>query len=181
MKFSCLLLVLLIACSSGVTASLEKKQPSVEEGVYVLTSSTFEEFLSQNEFVLVEFYAPWCGHCQKLAPVYSAAAEEMAVLNPSVKLAKVDATVEESLAERFSVEGYPTIKLFSRERQNPIDYNRGHSVEEIVGFLQKRSSNWSKQIETLEELKHFNDQHKVTVIYFGKLKNNLHSKMNGQC
>lgn len=58
---------------------------------------------------MIEFYAPWCGHCKKLAPEWNEAATAM---KGKVKFGKVDATVEKRLASRFGVQGYPTIKYW---------------------------------------------------------------------
>lgn len=53
-----------------------------------------------------------CGHCKRLAPEYEKAAVELAGHTPPVPLAKVDATEESSLANRFAIDGYPTLKVF---------------------------------------------------------------------
>lgn len=59
--------------------------------------------------MLIEIYAPWCGHCRKLAPIYAEAAQTLAKQNSKVKLAKLDDTTDRLDDERFKITGYPTL------------------------------------------------------------------------
>lgn len=89
--------------------------PAVDEkDVVVLKESNFSDFIAKNKYVMVEFYAPWCGHCQALAPEYAAAATELKELEEEEKvvLAKVDATEESELAQKYDVQGFPTVYFF---------------------------------------------------------------------
>lgn len=102
--------------------------------VVVLSSGNFSEFLAANHYVMVEFYAPWCGHCQALAPEYATAATELK--SSGVHLAKVDATVEAELAQEHGVQGYPTIIFFVDGKPKPYSHHR--TSEAIVSWIKKK-------------------------------------------
>jgi thiol:disulfide interchange protein len=81
----------LFEIDTGASADEEVHNDSVKK----LVSSEFDDFIEQNDFVLVMFYAPWCGHCKHLAPIYSQVDQWFASqTNRNIKLAKVDATEE---------------------------------------------------------------------------------------
>jgi protein disulfide-isomerase A6 len=78
--------------------------------VVILTDSNFDDLvINSQDAWMVEFYAPWCGHCQRLEPEWNSAATK---LKGEVKVGKVDSTVEQGITSRFGVNGYPTIKFF---------------------------------------------------------------------
>lgn len=109
--------------------------PEVDEkDVAVLKEGNFSDFIAKNRFVMVEFYAPWCGHCQALVPEYAAAATD---LKGEVALAKVDATEENDLAEKYSVQGFPTIYFFVDGVHRPYPGER--TKEGIVSWIKRKT------------------------------------------
>ena len=92
-----------------------------EDRMIVLKDGTFDDAVNHASVkaVIVEFYAPWCGHCKKLAPIISSAAGmvEMDERYEGVVFAKVDATSERSLAERFGITSFPSIHVFFGSRR----------------------------------------------------------------
>ena len=110
----------------------------------------FDEVINANSHVLVEFYAPWCGHCKKLAPEYAAAAAELKTSGNKAVLAKVDADSEKELGTKFQVEGFPTLKWFVNGK--PQEYNGGRVTKDIVSWIEKHTGPAYKTINSNEEL-----------------------------
>ncbi|KAL6477516.1 hypothetical protein MHYP_G00133510 [Metynnis hypsauchen] len=101
--------------------------------VVELTDDNFDRLvLKGDEFWMVEFFAPWCGHCKRLEPEWTAAATEIKEQTKGkVKLGAVDATVHQGLASRYGIRGFPTIKVFNKG-ENPEDYEGGRTRSDIV-------------------------------------------------
>jgi len=101
--------------------------------VVTLTDSNFRaKVVEGGDPWLVEFYAPWCGHCQRLEPEWKAASAEVhEKTGGKVKLGMVDATQEQSTAQQFGIQGYPTIKMFFPDGRVE-DYNGGREKNDFV-------------------------------------------------
>lgn len=136
----------------------------LDEGVIVLTDANFDEEMAKYDFLLVEFYAPWCGHCKKLAPEYAAAAGELAKRDPPLSLAKVDVTENKELGERFGIKGFPTLKFF--KSGTPSDYEGGRTKDAIINYVVKKSGPPSNTVDC-DGLKKLTADNKFVVAYFG--------------
>jgi len=152
-------LVLLIALFA--LASCEIKE---EEDVMVVTTDNWDEAVRDDNNVLIEFYAPWCGHCQSLAPEYAKAAKSLKDAKSGITLGKVDATIETKLAEKFGIQGFPTLKFYKKGKA--VDYNGGRTDTEIVSWLNKKTGPAAKHIETAEEIKAFLEPRDVAIVGF---------------
>ena len=76
--------------------------------VVELTKDTFEEVVTNNEFVIVDFWAPWCGPCRSFAPTY----EKVSGDHPDVVFAKVNTEEEQEIAGHFQIRSIPTLMIF---------------------------------------------------------------------
>lgn len=100
-----------------------------------LHKDDFQGAVTQEDLVLVEFFAPWCGHCKALAPHYEEAATVLK--NQSIKLAKVDCTAETELCSSYGVNGYPTLKVF--RKGEPSEYSGTRKTDGIVSYMKKQA------------------------------------------
>jgi protein disulfide-isomerase A6 len=109
---------------------------SAKSAVLDLIPSNFDDVvLKSGTPTLVEFFAPWCGHCKNLAPVYEELATVFESAKGKVQIAKVDADAERDLGKRFGVQGFPTLKWFDGKSDKPTDYNGGRDLEALASFI----------------------------------------------
>lgn len=133
-----------------------------ESAVLTLTKDNFDDSIKNNKYILVKFVAPWCGHCKNLAPAYAAAAKKLADEKSEIKLASVDATIDQDLAKKFEVRGYPTIKFFIDG--TAIEYTGGRATEDIIGWLKKKTGPAADDLKTVDELNKLKDGNDVVVV-----------------
>lgn len=112
---------------------------SGKSDVVELTDANFDKLvLGSDDVWLIEFFAPWCGHCKNLAPHWEKAATE---LKGKIKLGALDATVHQAKAQEYGVSGYPTIKYFAagaKDKSSVKDYDGGRTASDIVNWAQDK-------------------------------------------
>ncbi|KAJ1994736.1 protein disulfide-isomerase precursor [Dimargaris cristalligena] len=143
--------------------------------VVVLTEKNFDSTVSDWDISLIEFYAPWCGYCKQLAPHYETSATELKAEN--VPLAKVNCDDEKDLCARFGVEGFPTLKVFSKLEPSP--YNGGRTADDITAYMKRQKR--PAVTELLEDtFAKFKDSEKSVIIgIFDDAESELYAAFKG--
>ncbi|RAL38741.1 hypothetical protein DM860_013422 [Cuscuta australis] len=134
MKMLSAIFIFCLLLSPAIVAA-EQPQFAVDGTVLELDDSNFEAAISKFDHVFVDFYAPWCGHCQRLAPELDKAAPVIAELKQSIVIAKVNADKYRVLASKYDIDGYPTLKMFVHGV--PTDYYGPRKSDLLVRFLKK--------------------------------------------
>ncbi|KRY54523.1 Protein disulfide-isomerase A6 [Trichinella britovi] len=125
---------------TGNRSGSKQSSSGSSDDVIQLNDANFDSMItSSDDMWLVEFYAPWCGHCKNLQPHWASAATQ---LKGKVKVAAIDATVNSATAQRFGIAGFPTIKMFpagpKRLDEDVVDYTGGRSSSDIVQWAMDR-------------------------------------------
>jgi len=168
--------------SSSSSKKSKKSSDDSKAKVFDLTESTFDSLVFDSEDLwLVEFFAPWCGHCKNLAPHWEKAAKE---LGGVAKLGAVDATIYTNLASKYGVKGYPTIKVFKPGKRDPEDYQGGRTSSDIVTYAKNIAQTLTKpkprQITEISSSKDFDDVCSESTCIIAVLPHILDSQASGR-
>lgn len=115
--------------------------PESNDGpVKIAVAKNFEEVVTNvDKDVLIEFYAPWCGHCKKLVPVYDELGTKLE--NEDVSIVKMDATAND-VPSTYDVKGFPTIFWVPKDKKSaPVRYDGGRELDDFVKYIAKQSTN----------------------------------------
>ncbi|OQR74426.1 protein disulfide-isomerase A3-like [Tropilaelaps mercedesae] len=127
--------------------------PNSNDGpVKVAVAKNFDELVMQSDKdVLLEFYAPWCGHCQKLAPTYEEVGQAME--GEDVLVVKMDATANDVPAA-FEVKGFPTLYWVPKNNKaNPVRYDEGREAKDFIKYIAKHATDELKNYNRLGDRK----------------------------
>lgn len=124
--------------------------PENNDALTVLVGKNWEDIvMDRSKDVLVKYYAPWCGHCKALAPVWddlAMAAKDM----PDLVIAKFDATANEVAG--LEIRGYPTLKFYPKDNKDGVDYSAGRELDDFKTWLSENSSAWIADTPKVEDL-----------------------------
>ncbi|XP_058483933.1 protein disulfide-isomerase TMX3-like [Solea solea] len=125
---------------------------------------TFKE-TRVNDIWLVDFYAPWCGYCKKLEPVWHDVGMELKSSGSPVRVGKMDATAYSGMASEFGVRGYPTIKLLKGDLA--YNYKGPRTKDDIVEFTNRVSGPAVRALPSKQMFEHMMKRHDVLFVYVG--------------
>lgn len=87
-----------------------------------------------------QFYAPWCGHCKRLAPIWETLSNEVAAKGVNAKVAKIDCTVARDACAANGIRGYPTLLLFKNGQKEGVRYSGPREVASFITYLNEQTA-----------------------------------------
>jgi len=129
---------------------VEPEEAKVDNGLYILTEKSFEKHVETGDH-FIKFYAPWCGHCQKLAPAWAELAKAYED-DAKVKISKLDCTQAQSVCQANEVRGYPTLQ-YIRNGKLVEAYKGGRDLGSLKTFVSEMTGSEAKDAVPVEEVK----------------------------
>uniref|UniRef100_A0A672L6Q5 protein disulfide-isomerase n=1 Tax=Sinocyclocheilus grahami TaxID=75366 RepID=A0A672L6Q5_SINGR len=114
---------------------------------------------------LVDFYAPWCGYCKKLEPIWQEVGAELTRSQSPVRVGKMDGTAYSGVASEFGVRGYPTIKLLKGELA--YNYKGPRTKDDIIEFANRVAGPAVRSLPSRQMFEHVLKRHSVLFLYVG--------------
>jgi len=142
LTYSTLLIALSVAFSNG-------------ESFLELGDDDFETEIENHALSLVKFYAPWCGHCKRMAQPFAEAAALLAADDSPVQLIKVDCTIHTKVCGKHGVSGYPSLKIFRGSSDSSEDYNGPREKDGIVKTMRSKAGPTAKDLKTVADVDKF--------------------------
>ncbi|KAB7503072.1 Endoplasmic reticulum resident protein 44 [Armadillidium nasatum] len=136
-----------------------------------LDSSNFDKIIGNNDLVFINFYADWCRFSNMLAPTWDEAADRIKKDHPEegkVVIGKVDCDTETSIASRFHITKYPTLKLLRNGQAAKREYRGQRSSEAIAEFITEQLRDPITKITSLDDLKKVDEKKRIIIGYFEK-------------
>lgn len=163
-------ILLLLICLASLHLIFAEQEPDAgeptferEDDIVVLTGKNFQQALDHFENLLVEFYAPWCGLCTAFAPDYVKIAAELKQRGENVTLAKVDTPGEQELIEKYDIQGFPTLKLFRKNRKTD-SYQSHRSVDALVSWITRKIGPSAVVLNDVDSAVAFKDHGEVVIV-----------------
>ncbi len=160
------LAILFILTLNSISSSNTKITEEYDNNVLILNDDNYDALTKKYPLLLVEYYAPWCGHCQKLAPEYEKAATELK--SSKAKLAKLDCTANRNVSKKLGIRGYPTLILYDHGAQT--EYESKRKAEDIVSFIKDKIKHSSVELKTtadLDKLETSLSGIDIAIVFFG--------------
>ncbi|XP_073984459.1 endoplasmic reticulum protein 44 isoform X2 [Rhodnius prolixus] len=140
-------------------------------GAVSLTQSMIDHTLASNELVFINFYADWCRFSNMLAPIFDEAADKVSAAFPTpgqVVMGKVDCDREGSIATRFHITKYPTLKVIRNGQPAKREYRGKRSVEAFLEFVKKQLEDPIKEFKDVSELNNLDTKKRIIIGFFDK-------------
>lgn len=110
--------------------------------VIEVDSKNFDDVVfNSNKNSLVKFYAPWCGHCKTLAPIFDELSETVSKVE-DLQIVKIDCESNRVICTQFDVKGFPTLKLFKKNSINAVDFSGSRDHDGLLDFLKKETDSY---------------------------------------